>query len=287
MIRKYIPEPIKEVCRRMRAKLLSIGLSRLANFEQPHEEILASSDISVIIAIHDSPQVTRRCLDNIERYSGNAQIILVDDGSQLQETIDLIRDYQERNDWRVVKHNKPLGHSRACEHGGMFSKRKYICFLNSDAIITPWSWSGAVEAFAADSKIAVVGPSTSWTATPQKIRRAEYCRHYWDDWQIISFAKKYITKQPPRCWVQLPFVGGFAFFVRRKIWIEYGGFDENLPDYGNEVVFCKRVLRDGYQVVWTKNSYIHHLGQSSYGKRYSLDEIKKIGIWVENYIDNK
>lgn len=287
MIRKLMPESIKDKYRRIRAKLLSLGLQNPMIFTLAKDELEASNEFSIIVPIYDAPEVTERCLINLELYSGNAEVILVDDNSKLKATKDIIGIFSQNNNWQVVYHEKSLGHSRACEHGGMFSKRKYICFLNSDAIITPWSWSGAVEAFEADSKIAVVGPSTSWTATPQKIRRAEYCRHYWDDWQIISFAKKYITKQPPRCWVQLPFVGGFAFFVRRKIWIEYGGFDENLPDYGNEVVFCKRVLRDGYQVVWTKNSYIHHLGQSSYGKRYSLDEIKKIGIWVENYIDNK
>jgi hypothetical protein len=60
-------------------------------------------------------------------------------------------------------------------------------------------------------------------------------------------------------------VGGFAFFIRRSLWEQLEGFDHNLPDYGNESELCKRVVKEGFRIVWTQNSYIHHLGQQTYG----------------------
>jgi hypothetical protein len=65
-------------------------------------------------------------------------------------------------------------------------------------------------------------------------------------------------------WVDLPWVAGFALFVRRSVWDELGGFDANLPDYSNEVDLCERVSKLGYRSVWVRNSYIHHLGGQSY-----------------------
>jgi GT2 family glycosyltransferase len=49
------------------------------------------------------------------------------------------------------------------------------------------------------------------------------------------------------------------------LWEELGGFDPDLPDYGNEIALCKRIVAKGYRAVWVRNSYIHHLGEQSYG----------------------
>jgi GT2 family glycosyltransferase len=62
----------------------------------------------------------------------------------------------------------------------------------------------------------------------------------------------------------VPWVGGFALFIRRGLWEQVGGFDRNLPDYGNEVELCGRVAQEGYRRVWVRNSYIHHFGGQSY-----------------------
>jgi len=239
-IRKYIPELIKDVYRRIRAKLFSIGLSHTASFEQPYEEIVASGDFSIVIAIHDSPHVTQRCLE---------------------------------------------GHSRSCEDGSRLASRPYLCFLNSDTIITPWCWHAAKEAFESDPRIAVTGPSTSCSSTKQSIRRAEYCRKYWTNGQIYAFSKKYVSDLPPRAWIDLPRLDGFAFFIRRSLWQELGGFDPNLPDYGNEDELCKRLSVRGFRIVWTQNSYIHHIGEASYSQIMSTYERARKRIAGRDYIN--
>lgn len=284
MIRKYIPESIKERYRLIRARLLSIGLTRSGTFNQPGDEVEASRDISVIVAIYDSPEVTRRCLESIEKYGANAEVILVDDGSQLQETTDLIQDYEHRNGWILIRHKEPLGHSRSCEGGSRLATKPYLCFLNSDTVITPWSWRGAKEAFDSDPRIAVTGPTTSRASTKQTIRRAEYCRHYWTASQIYAFAERYISKQQPRSWVDLPAVDGFAFFIRRTIWEEVGGFDPRLLDYGNETELCKRLSKRGFRIIWTQNSYIHHFGEATYSRFMSTNEIRQKRITARDYI---
>ena len=286
MTRKYIPEPIKKIYQLIRPKLLSIGLAHCGPFDQPKEEVEASRVFSAVIAIHDSPEVTRRCLESIDKYGANAEVILVDDGSQLQETVDLIQDYEQRNGWIVLRHKEPKRHSRSCEAGSRLATRPYLCFLNSDTVLTPWSWRGAKEAFDSDPRIAVTGPTTSWTATKQAIRRAAYCRNYWTNSQIYAFAKKYISNLPPRTRIELPYVGGFAFFVRRELWNDFGGFDEKLPDYGNETELCKRLSIGGFRIVWTQNSYIHHFGEASYGRIMNKNNIQQKRIAANDYIDS-
>jgi GT2 family glycosyltransferase len=98
-------------------------------------------------------------------------------------------------------------------------------------------------------------------------KTAELCRNDWTDSQVFGFAERYVSSQPARSWVDLPEIGGFAFFIRRTLWDEMNSFALHLPDYGNEFEMCWRASTKGWRVVWTKNSYIHHLAQQSYGKK--------------------
>ena len=285
-VRGLIPEGVKAGCRSLRARLLSLGLNR-QDFCLSEEERKASAMMSVIIAVHDSPEVTRRCLKSLERFGGESEIILVDDGSKLESTRRLLDDACLRNRWRLIRNDKAMGHSRASEAGVAGATRSFVCLLNSDTIVTSRSWFGIAQAFEQFSGIAVVGPSTSQTVTAQVVPRALYCRHYWTDEQIWCFAEKYVARHRQEPVVDLPRAGGFAFFVRRNIWEKLGGFDKHLPDYGNETEFCSRLTRMGMRVVWSKGSYIHHLGSESYGRTLGLSEIKKRGLDADLYVQKK
>ena len=286
-MRGLLPGWIKTAYRSLRTQWLSLGLGSRQNFSLSEAERNASSAISVVIAIHDSPEVTRRCLKSLECYGGESEIILVDDGSKLESTKRMLGDVCSRNRWRLIGNDRAFGHSRACEAGIAVTTRPYLCLLNSDTIVTQRSWLGIVQAFESSPKIAVVGPSTSQTVTAQVVPRALYCRHLWSDEQISCFAEKYVSRHRQEPVVDLPKVGGFAFFVRRAIWQRMGGFDKNLPDYGNELEFCERAINLKFRVVWSKASYIHHLGSESYGRTLGFAEIKKRGLDAVVYVQKK
>ena len=285
--RELIPEWAKPWFRLLRARVLSLGLGRRGPFSLGDEERQVSATMSVIVAVHDAPEVTSRCLRSLEVFGGGAEVIVVDDGSRLESTKQLLVGACSRNGWRLIRNDKPLGHSRASEAGVSVSARPYLCLLNSDAIVTSRSWLGIVRAFDSSPQIAVVGPSTSHTHGPQVVSRALHCRHYWSDEQIWCFAERYVLQHLSDSLVDLPAVGGFAFFVRRKAWEEMGGFDKQLPDYGNESEFCQRVRQAGRRIVWTKASYIHHLGSASYSQTFGWGGIRKRCIDATAYINAK
>jgi O-antigen biosynthesis protein len=269
----------------MRSWFFTIGLKSKGPFLQSVEEKQSSGKISVIVAVHDAPEVTRRCLNSLELFGADAEIIIVDDKSKLESTQCLLDEKCSRNGWKLIRNERSLGHSRASEVGVLVSTRPIICLLNSDTIITPHSWLGVVQSFEADESVAISGPSTSQTVGPQFVPRALHCRHYWSDEQVWVFAEKYVAKHFKDPVVELPMVGGFAFFVRRIIWDAMGGFNKNLPDYGNETEFCRRVVKAGYRIVWSKASYIHHLGSESYGRTLGYNEIKKRCLDSQSYIE--
>jgi GT2 family glycosyltransferase len=236
----------------------------IGRFEQSSEDSHASASISIVIPIHDSPIVTRRCLASLESYASESEVILVDDSSELGETLEVIREFGGRNKWKVIRNEKALGHSGASDAGASLATRPYLCFLNSDTVVTPWCWTPVKNAFEADPSIGAAGPSTSESGNAQTIDVAASQRGLWSDNQICSFAEGLLNRSGEPAVKDLEWLSGFALFIKRSLWEDIGGFDRNLPDYGNDVDLSRQVTSRGYRIVWIKDSYIHHFGRQSY-----------------------
>jgi GT2 family glycosyltransferase len=267
-----LPSPLRRILQRairsrltnFKASILSLGLSRPVKTAKSPEEAEASEEFSIIIPIHDAPEVTDRCLASVLLNASRAEIILVDDGSVLSKTQDVIDRFQAATSCRTLRNAQPQGHSAACAVGSALATRPYLCLLNSDTVVTPSCWVPLKKAFEGDPKIGVIGPSTSMSGTMQQAPVAFYCRHYWSDAQIVAFASRCAATCAEPLLVDLEWISGFALCIRRSLWEMLGGFDPNLPDYGNEVDLCRRGSNAGFRNVWVRNSYIHHLGRQSY-----------------------
>jgi len=262
--KRALPQAAIRVLRELKGRILTRDFSRRTEYEQSPEDAQASASLSIVVPVHDAPTVTRRCLVSLEKYAPKAEIILVDDGSRLLETRDIIEDFVSRNRWKLAHHEKAFGHSIACGAGASLATRPYLCLLNSDTVVTPWCWRLIKETFENDQKVGVAGPSTSSSGNPQTLPVADYLRSYWNDNQICGFAKRLMADSPHPIVENLDWISGFAFFIRRALWEQLGGFDRNLLDYGNEVELCKRVAAKGYRRLWVRNAYIHHFGGKSY-----------------------
>jgi GT2 family glycosyltransferase len=272
----------------LEARLYSQGLSACKVFEPSFECSVASASMSIVVPIHDAPLVTKRCLASLERDAPQSEIILVDDGSRLAATTEVIQKFSNPNGWKVVRNEEPRGHSAACAAGTRLANRPYLCLLNSDTVITPWCWGAMQEAFEADPTIGVAGPSTSFSGgNEQTVPIAFKCRFLWTDSQICGFAERLALAPPQPVIRDLTWISGFALFIRRSLWEELGGFDQHLRDYSNEVELCTRITKLGYRNVWVQSAYVHHFGGQSYGKLMPASDIKSRNDAGLQYIRTK
>lgn len=288
---RVLPPPVKSALRELRRRILAPyltrHLSRKKEFEQSLEDAEASACLSIIVPVRDSPQVTRRCLMSLQKYAPKAEIILVDDASKLEETKKILEDFTRRNDWKLIRHPEQLGHSAACGAGAALAIRPYLCLLNSDTVVTPWCWRPVTRVFEDNPTIGVAGPSTSNAGTLQVLPLANFARHHLNDSQICEYARLLLNDGSGPIVTDLPWVSGFALFIRRSLWEKHGGFDRNLPDYGNDVELCRCVLGAGYRAVWVHNSYIHHLGGTGYDRVIGEGSVFARIRAAEDYISEK
>jgi GT2 family glycosyltransferase len=212
-------------------------------------------------------------LASVEKYAPESEVILVDDASRFRETLNVIEQFGTRRGWKVVRHDKAVGHSEACRAGAKLATRPYLCLLNSDTVVTPWCWRQLKELFENDRNVGIAGPSTSNSGNPQALPSVGNLSAYWNDGQIWAFAERLLTDFQEPVAMDLPWISGFALFIRRSLWEEMDGFNRDLQDYGNEVELCRRAAAKGFRLVWVRNSYIHHFGRQSY-----VDSIGEEGI---------
>lgn len=265
-ISAVLPDSIRRFLKNARIYFLTLGLRDrdISEFVQETAEIEAGRQVTIVVAICDAPEVLNRCLQSLERFASSCEVVLVDDGSRKQETLTMIEDFSIRNSWKRIRFENSAGHSRSCEAGASNATRPYLCFLNSDTVVTHRSWHGIISAFEADQAIGIVGPTTSKCSGPQQIGRAFHCRYYWTDAQICLYSNLCYEKHKDASPIEIETAVGFAFFIRMEAWKELQGFDSNLPDYGNEKELCIRARLRGWRVVYCRSSYIHHFGGMSY-----------------------
>jgi len=125
------------------------------------------------------------------------------------------------------------------------SASELVCLVNSDIEIVDRLWlRKLVDTFKTDPTIGAVGPSTDNTIGAQAGHRYHQ-----------------VAKLPPTTRDCL--LSGFCWVLKRKAWLDVGGFNEQFSFYGQESEFQHRLHQRGYRTVWRVDAFVHHEGEAS------------------------
>ena len=90
----------------------------------------------------------------------------------------------------------------------------------------------------------------------------------------------YINDAPPDQTLDVDWVQGSAYMVRREVYAQIGGLDEGYVMYSEELDWCRRAKNAGWRVVFLAEAHIiHHGGKSSdqvVGRRHILFQQSKL-----------
>ena len=205
-----------------------------------------SSDVAVIVVNWNRRQMTLACLASLAALEGAAvDVILVDNGSQDGSAAAVAAAFPaveiialDENHGFVGGNN--AGMARALAHGA-----RYVLLLNNDTVVAPDLVAQLLAVAERDARIAVVGPTIYYHATPDVVWSAGGAldRRSGEGRMIGLGARDAGFVDRP-----VDFVTGCAMLVRTAAVAQVGLLDSRFFAYYEEVEWCRRMRQAGFTV---------------------------------------
>ena len=217
--------------------------------------------VSIIIPSKDHPDVLFQCIDSLQKLTAyqNYEIIVVDNGST-DENRETIENYLNQEHIRYLYGQYRFNFSQMCNTGAAAANGDYLLFLNDDIEIISGNWLERMLGQAQQSHTGAVGtkllfPESTIIQHAGVSNISEGPSHNFlqlDDKNTYSFDLNWLD-------YDCSAVTAACMLVKRSIFEEVGGFDENLPVAYNDVDFCWKIYEAGYyNVVRNDAIAVHH-----------------------------
>ena len=228
--------------------------------------------IDIIIPVHNALDDVKRCLLSVEpTLLQNHQLIIIDDGSG-EETNEFLQGFQSSRQSFVtlIRHEDPLGYTKAANVGLRVSTSDYVILLNSDTIV-PDRWSlKLIQCANCTEEIGIVGPLSN-AATGQSVPRIKeenggYSLNSLPESVTVNDMDRLCENLYLPVFPRVGLVNGFCFCIKRTVIEKIGYFDDIAypKGYGEEDDFCFRATNAGFSLAIATHTYVYHAKSKSY-----------------------
>jgi N-acetylglucosaminyl-diphospho-decaprenol L-rhamnosyltransferase len=232
--------------------------------------------LSIVIVNSDSTELTMGCLDSIYRHPPPEpfEIILVDNCSEIP-CLPLVNKRFPQVTTRSAPQRQ--GFAKNYNLGMQLSQGQMILVLNNDTLVHPGALTALVEGLQEHETFGMAGPKL--LSANGKIQTV--CARNWITpfrYVLIQFLldPALPTGQLIDRFVQwrlnrkasgpVPCISGACMLVKRLALEQVGLLDEGYDFYYEDIEWCHRFTRFGYQVAYIAEAEITHFGDSSLSK---------------------
>lgn len=234
------------------------------------------TDIDIVVCIHNALDDVKACLSSIiANTSPPYRLILVDDGSG-DDTKLYLETFAAAQRAVLLRSDTAGGYTRAANRGLLASEAPWTVLLNSDTIV-PFGWiDEMLKVGWSAPQIGIVGPASntaSWQSTPSLFNEdGDWADNPLPQGISIQDMQTVSSSVAPPQGIDLPFLNGFAFMIRRELIDDIGIFDEDTfgAGYGEENDYCIRARNAGWKLIFAPNAYIYHAQSKSYSSEKRL-----------------
>lgn len=233
-------------------------------------EIQGNPRVSIVIPNKDHLEDLSRCIASILEKStyDNYEIIVVENNSTTEEIFDYYKKIQENPNVKVIVYQGDFNYSAINNLGVSHAQGEYILLLNNDTQVITLDWIEEMLMYAQRSDVGAVGAKLYYEdRTIQHAgvvlglgqHRTAGHSHY----RVSSNNLGYMGRL---CYAQnVMAVTGACLMMRKKVFDELGGLDENFAVSLNDVDLCVRAWKAGYVNVFTPFAELYHFESVSRG----------------------
>lgn len=222
--------------------------------------------VSIIIPCFNAVEYTKQCMESVLIHTNvNYELILINNGSKdaTKEYFNFLKKSLKPHNFlkkiTILQFKENLGVAKSLNLGISKSLGKYICYLNSDTIVTKDWLLKSVKVFEKDKEITAMGTMFNMFEDKNFVKQVEKDKTIIDKVaQFLSLINKGKIKKAKT-------IHGLCMLIKKSIFKKVGLFNENFyPCFGEDIEFCDRLRNNKYKMVDIMDVFIfHYWNQSS------------------------
>ena len=242
----------------------SLGVYLQTKYTLPRERPM----VSIVIPTRDRLSSLQKCLDSIFHKTDyqTYEVIVIDNETNDHETLEFLAGLRKRDGVRVERIEGGFNYSRLNNRGVELSRGSLIALLNNDAEVINDDWLSELVSRAMQSDVAMVG-ARLWYPNIT----IQHGGVILGAGGIAGHAHAGLRRDEPGYFARahlaqdVSAVTTACALVKRQVYLQVGGFDENLAVTFNDIDFCLRLREAGYRIVWTPHAELIHHESASRG----------------------
>lgn len=234
--------------------------------------------VSVVIPSKDNPEVLERCLNSIVRWTKDTsyEVIVVDNGSSDKNRAE-IGKLQQKYGFDYRYQPMEFNFSKMCNIGAQQAKYGLLLFLNDDCEVRGSKWLSHMASLATVETTGAVGAKLYYPES----KRIQHCGIYniqvgpVHKLQFKEDIRPYYDRRNMDVRNVLA-VTAACLMVRKSVFEKINGFDENLRVAFNDVDFCYKLYKAGYNNVIDNETHLWHHESLSRGSDESPEKLNRL-----------
>ncbi len=240
---------------------------------KPRWPISGLPKVSLIMPMRDGLDYSQKAVESILRLTNysNFEIVIVDNGSTLEETQLWINQALSDPRVSVIRDDRPFNYSALNNSAVSSCTGDIIGLINNDIEVIDPGWLSEMVSLSIREDTGCVGAKLLYP--DGRVQHAGVIvgiggvaghSHKFFDQSETGYDNRLIHRQ------DITAVTGACLLVRKSVYEALGGLNEtNLPVAFNDVDFCLRARNAGYRNIWTPYALLWHHESVSRGSDLS------------------
>jgi GT2 family glycosyltransferase len=220
------------------------------------------TSVAVVILNYNGEKLIPQFLPSVIQNSGNARVIIVDNGST-DSSVSIINQTFPKVE--LIQFESNLGFCAGYNKAINQVESEIVVLLNSDVEVTPGWLDSPTTLLKSNSVLAAVQPKILSYQSKKQFEYAGAAGGFIDKlgypfcrgrlFQTVENDEGQYNDQCRIFWAS-----GACLIIKREIYLEAGGLDEDFFAHMEEIDLCWRLNRSGYSIFYDGNSTVYHLG---------------------------
>ena len=257
------------------------------SFYRVRYAIKGTPKVSILIPNCEHLDDLKSCLNSIFSKTTwpNYEIVIVENNSSSPEVFDYYKKLQkERNNVRVVTWKGTFNYSAINNFGAKYCEGEYLLLLNNDVEVISPDWIQEMLMFTQRSDVGAAGaklyyPDGTVQHAGVGLGIGGVAGHFHKYFQHDDFGymARLIYAQ------DVSAVTGACMMIRRGVWEQLNGLDEEYAVAFNDVDLCMRIRQADYLIVWTPFAELYHYESKSRGMEDTPEKQRRFASEVTRF----